>query len=54
MRASSLKALCAALEQRQVRFIIAGGLAVNAHGYLYGVIDIRELESTRKPSGGVL
>jgi hypothetical protein len=34
MRASSLKAICAALEQRQVRFIVAGGLAVNAHGYL--------------------
>lgn len=33
MRLDSLQALLSALEDAEVRYLIAGGLAVNAHGY---------------------
>ena len=34
MKTSSLKHICASLDRHHVRFLLAGGLAVNAHGYL--------------------
>ena len=34
MKTSSLKNICAALDRHHVRFLLAGGLAVIAHGYL--------------------
>lgn len=34
MKASSFQAICEALMAANVRFLVAGGLAVNAHGYL--------------------
>ena len=34
MKVASFDALVSALQRAQVRYLIAGGLAVNAHGYL--------------------
>lgn len=40
MKLSSFDALVSALKQADVRYLIAGGLAVNAHGYLRFTGDI--------------
>lgn len=40
MKLSSFEALVTALNQASVRYLIAGGLAVNAHGYLRFTKDI--------------
>lgn len=40
MKIASLEALARALEQAGVRYLIAGGLAVNAHGYLRLTYDV--------------
>ncbi|MGI9115577.1 MAG: nucleotidyl transferase AbiEii/AbiGii toxin family protein [Chthoniobacterales bacterium] len=40
MKASSAKAIFRALDQRGVRYLIAGGIAVNAYGYLRFTKDI--------------
>ena len=37
---SALEAVSAALNQAGVRYLIAGGLAVNAHGYVRLTMDI--------------
>jgi hypothetical protein len=34
MKLESLEALVRVLNEREVRYLIAGGLAVNAHGYI--------------------
>lgn len=34
MKTASFRAICGALDRHRVRFLVAGGLAVNAHGYL--------------------
>lgn len=40
MKLASFDALVAALQQAGVRYLIAGGLAVNAHGYLRFTRDV--------------
>ncbi len=40
MKVGSFDALVRALEQAKVRFLVAGGLAVNAHGYLRFTRDV--------------
>jgi hypothetical protein len=40
MKLASFEALVAALEEAGVRYLVAGGLAVNAHGYLRFTKDI--------------
>jgi hypothetical protein len=40
MKAASFKALCLALDREGVRFLVAGGLAVNAHGFLRFTKDV--------------
>lgn len=40
MRASSFEAIARALHQAGVRYLVAGGLAVNAHGYLRFTKDV--------------
>lgn len=40
MKLASFDALVAALEEAGVRYLVAGGLAVNAHGYLRFTYDI--------------
>ena len=40
MKLASFDALVAALQQAGVRYLIAGGLAVNAHGYLRFTKDV--------------
>ncbi len=40
MRLESFKAIAQALEQGEVRYLVAGGLAVNAHGYLRYTKDV--------------
>ena len=40
MRLSSFDALVSALQEANVRYLIAGGLAVNAHGYLRFTRDV--------------
>ena len=34
MKLATFEAICTALNNEGVRFLVAGGLAVNAHGYL--------------------
>jgi hypothetical protein len=40
VKASSAKAVFKALDQRRVRYLVAGGIAVNAYGYLRFTKDI--------------
>lgn len=40
MKLTSFEALAAALEKAGVRYLVAGGLAVNAHGYLRFTNDV--------------
>ena len=40
MNLQSLEAVASALDQFAVRYLVAGGLAVNAHGYLRYTADI--------------
>lgn len=40
MKLASFEALVAALEEAGVRYLVAGGLAVNAHGYLRFTKDV--------------
>lgn len=40
MKLASLEALVAALENAGVRYLVAGGLAVNAYGYLRLTHDV--------------
>ena len=40
MKASSAKAIFNALDQRRARYLVAGGIAVNAYGYLRFTKDI--------------
>jgi hypothetical protein len=40
MKLASVEALVAALEEAGVRYLVAGGLAVNAHGYLRFTHDV--------------
>ena len=40
MKLASFEALVAALENASVRYLVAGGLAVNAHGYLRFTKDV--------------
>lgn len=40
MKLVSFEAIVRALQQREVRYLIAGGLAVNAHGYLRFTKDV--------------
>lgn len=40
MKASSAKAVFKALDKRRVRYLVAGGIAVNAYGYLRFTKDI--------------
>ena len=40
MKVASFDALVSALQRAQVRYLIAGGLAVNAHGYLRFTKDV--------------
>ena len=40
MKLSSFDALVAALQREDVRYLVAGGLAVNAHGYLRFTKDV--------------
>lgn len=40
MKLASFEALVAALEEAGVRYLVAGGLAVNAHGYLRFTHDV--------------
>lgn len=40
MKLSSLKAVCNALEQAGVRYLVAGGVAVVAHGYPRMTMDL--------------
>lgn len=40
MKLTSFEALAEALEKARVRYLIAGGLAVNAHGYLRFTKDV--------------
>ena len=40
MKLASFDALVSALQQAGVRYLIAGGLAVNAHGYLRFTKDV--------------
>ena len=40
MKASSAKAIFQALDKHRVKYLVAGGIAVNAHGYLRFTKDI--------------
>ena len=40
MKLASFEAIALALESAQVRYLVAGGLAVNAHGYLRFTKDV--------------
>lgn len=40
MKVASVEAVARALDQAGVRYLVAGGLAVNAHGYLRLTFDI--------------
>jgi hypothetical protein len=40
MKVSSIEAIAAALSGAQVRYLVAGGIAVNAHGYLRMTNDL--------------
>lgn len=40
MKLASLEAIIAALDQHKVRYLIAGGLAVSAHGYIRFTQDV--------------
>ncbi len=40
MKLTSLEAIMRALQEAQVRYLIAGGLAVNAHGYMRMTHDV--------------
>lgn len=40
MKLASFEAIVAALEEAQVRYLVAGGLAVSAHGYLRFTKDV--------------
>ncbi|MCG5540853.1 MULTISPECIES: nucleotidyltransferase family protein [unclassified Halorhodospira] len=40
MKLESFKAIAEALERAEVRYLVAGGLAVNAHGYLRYTKDV--------------
>ncbi len=40
MRVASIDAIARALEQAGVRYLVAGGIAVNAHGYLRLTFDV--------------
>ena len=40
MKLASFEALAAALDSAEVRYLVAGGLAVNAHGYLRFTKDV--------------
>lgn len=40
MKLATFEAVCAAMNKAGVRFLVAGGLAVNAHGYLRLTYDI--------------
>jgi hypothetical protein len=40
MQASSVRAVFAALNKARVKFLVVGGLAVNAHGYLRFTADV--------------
>lgn len=40
MKLNSFEAVVAALHRHQIKYLIAGGLAVNAHGYLRMSVDI--------------
>ena len=46
MKLATFEAICTALNDASVRFLVAGGLAVNAHGYLrLNVDDIAHLRT---------
>lgn len=54
MRLKSFEAIAAALDANEVRYLVAGGLAVNAHGYLRFTKDVDlviGLESTNIERG---
>lgn len=40
MKLSAFEAIASALNEADVRFLVAGGLAVNAHGYLRATFDV--------------
>ena len=40
MKLATFDAVCRALNDASVRFLVAGGLAVNAHGYLRLTYDV--------------
>ena len=40
MKLATFEAVCSALNDASVRFLVAGGLAVNAHGYLRLTYDV--------------
>ena len=40
MKLATFDAICIALNDAGVRFLVAGGLAVNAHGYLRLTYDV--------------
>jgi hypothetical protein len=40
VKLASLEAIVAALNRGSVRYLIAGGLAVNAHGYIRTTLDV--------------
>src|SRR3546814_14126461 len=40
MRIAAFEAVAKALHEGQVRYIVAGGLAVNAHGHIRNTMDI--------------
>ncbi len=40
MKLAAFDAVAAALHREQVRYLVAGGLAVNAHGYVRHTLDI--------------
>ncbi len=40
MKLAAFEAICTALNDARVRFLVAGGLAVNAHGYLRLTYDV--------------
>jgi hypothetical protein len=53
MKLASFEALVAALEEAGVRYLVAGGLAVNAHGYLRFTHDV-DLVIQLRPDNVVL
>jgi len=48
----SVEAIIGALNAARVRYLVAGGLAVVAHGYVRFTADIDQLRALRGETGG--